>query len=404
MALDGLETLMRLLAEAVLNGLWQGLLLTALIWLGLRLAAQTSAATRFGIWWATLGVMLALPLVHLAMASPDTTAPVARAAPIHLSARWPLLLVAAWAVGAALLLGRLVWSYGYVHWLEHTSSPLDGSWQRRTARVTGSDLVTVRGSHETPVPVVIGLRRPSILIPHSLLARLTAAEIDQILLHEWAHIRRRDQWTNYLLEFAQALYFFHPAVWWIGRALRLEREIACDDSVVRATGAPIRYAGCLAKLVELNSCPPVSLSPGAVGDGRDLFQRVERLLAWSGGDGFSALRFAAASVVLLGAAAFSGQMPDLIDIPAPALAIRAPHPAIEASRRAIVAEERIRHAGILMETAAARMASADRLLRSAKQQMRLAVRIAESSAASPLSRVVCQQPAAAPAEPKLNKI
>jgi beta-lactamase regulating signal transducer with metallopeptidase domain len=404
MALDGFETLARILAEALLNGIWQGVFLTALTWLGLRLAPRTAASTRFGIWWATLAAVLAIPMLRLADTSPDAAGAIPASASIHLSAGWPILLAGAWAVMAALLLGRLAWSYGYVRWLAQTSTPLDSSWQQRAVQLTGSNRVRVRGSSETPVPVVIGLRRPAILIPQSLLGELTAPEMDQIMLHEWAHIRRRDHWTNYLLELAQALFFFHPAVWWIGRAMRLEREIACDDSVVQATGAPIPYAGCLAKLVELNSCPPVSLSPGAAGDGRDLFRRVERLLAWSGATGFSALRFAAAALVLMAAAAFSRQTPDFIDIPAPAIALHTPRPAIEASRQAIVAEERIRRADILIETAAARAAFAERMLRAANQQMRLAVQVAQGSAPSPLSRVVCQQPAGASAKQNLNKI
>ena len=403
MALDGSETLARMLAQAVLNGLWQGLLLTAFIWLMLRLAPRMGAATRFGIWWVTLAVVLALPVLRLATDSPDARTPITQLAPIHFSAAWPLPLLGAWALIAALLLGRLAWSYGYVRWLARTSTPLDASWQQRARRLTGSPRVRVRGSRETPVPAVIGLRAPAILIPQSLLARLTSADIDQILLHEWAHIRRRDHWTNYLLEFAQALFFFHPAVWWIGRGLRLEREIACDDFVVCATGAPVPYAGCLAKLVELNSCPPVSLSPGAAGDSRDLFRRVERLLAWSGG-GFSTLRFTAASLVLLAAAGFSRQAPELIEIPAPALVLHAPRPAFEASRQTIETEERLRRADILMEMAEGRMVSADRMLRTAKQQLRLAVQVAHGSALAPVSRVACREPAGTAAEPKLNKI
>jgi beta-lactamase regulating signal transducer with metallopeptidase domain len=381
----GFDTLARMLAEALLNGLWQGLSLAAMVWCGLRLAPRTGAATRFGIWYATLVVVLALPFVRLATASPDGAGPLAPHTAVHLSAAWPSALVAVWVVIAAVLLGRLAWSYGYVRWLAHTSAPADHLGRN------------VRVSQETSVPMVIGLLRPSILIPRALLAELSAAELDQILLHESGHIRRRDHWTNYALELAQALFFFQPAVWWIGRELRLEREIACDDVVVRATGEPVPYAGCLAKLVELSACPPVSLSPGASGDGRDLFRRVERLLAWSGAAGFSALRFASASLALMAAAACVHQAPALIDIPAPSLALTAPRPDIEASRQRLVTEERLQRANILMQTA-------ERMMRDANRQMRQAVRVAQGAAATvPLSRVSCQQPAP-PLLPHLNKI
>jgi bla regulator protein blaR1 len=394
MAPDGFETLTRLLAEAVLNTLWQGIALVALVWMGFRLAPRTAAATRFAIWWSTLLVVLSLPFVKLAVALPDSAGPLTQSAALHLSDSWPSVLMGVWAVIAALLLGRLAWSYGYVRWLARTSAPAEQACNKRNVRL--------RLSREISVPVVIGLVRPAILIPRALPGQFSAAEFDQILLHEEAHIRRLDHWTNYALELAQALFFFQPAVWWIGRELRLQREIACDDVVVSATGQPVPYAGCLARLVELNSSPPVQLSPGAAGDGHDLIRRVERLLAWKTTGGFSMARFGLATLAVLIAAACFRQTPALIDIPAPSLALTAPRPAIEANRQRLVTEERIERANILMQTAAARMETAERLIRGANRRMRLAEQITHGTVAVPLSRVNCQQPPAV--QPHLNRI
>jgi Zn-dependent protease with chaperone function len=262
----------------------------------------------------------------------------------------------------------------------------------------------VRASQETPVPAAVGLWSPAILIPSALLDQLSPADLDRIVLHEWAHIRRRDNWTNFAQELLQAVLFFHPAVWCIGRSLGFERELACDDSVVSATGEPVPYAGCLARLVELNSCPPVSLSPGAAGDARDLFHRVERLLHWNVSSRFSARGFAAACLLLLAGALAARQTPAVVNIPAPTLALHALHPAIEASRQALVSEDRIRTANILLETAEQRLASANRMMRAARQQVRLAEQIAQAAPGAPVSRVACQQPAAPPAAPNMNKI
>src|SRR5260370_41747893 len=117
MAFDGFDTLAGMLAEAVLNGLWQGLAVTALVWAVLRLAPRTSAATRYGIWSATLAVVLALPFARLATAPLDgafaSTERVLRPLPIHLAASWPPALLAGWAVGAALMLGGLAGGYRY---------------------------------------------------------------------------------------------------------------------------------------------------------------------------------------------------------------------------------------------------------------------------------------------------
>ena len=394
MSLDGFDTLARLLAQAMLNGLWPGLVLTGLVWLALQLAPRTGAATRFGIWAAALAAVLALLFLPLGGALADPAAPAHAAAPLHLPAGLPVLMLAAWALAAALMLGRLLWSCLYVGWLARTSTPAQ----------MAAPGIRIRTSHETQVPVVIGLWRPAILIPSTLFDQLTAAELDQIVLHECAHIRRRDHWTNAALELLQALFFFHPAVWLIARALRLERELACDDAVVRATGQPVSYAGCLARLVELHSCP-ASVSPGAAGNARDLFRRVNRLLDWRGAAGFSPLHFAAACAMLLAAMAGAPRLPQWIDVPAPALALAAPRPAIDAGRQALVMEARLRAADILMDAARQRLASADRMLHEARRQMRLAVQVAQGGAppSVPVSPVVRRQPGPS-AAPKLSKI
>jgi hypothetical protein len=107
-------------------------------------------------------------------------------------------------------------------------------------------------------------------------------DLDQIVLHEYAHLRRRDDWTRLAQALVRAVVGFHPAVLWIGRRLDLEREAACDDFVVRRTGAARRYAACLTHAAELaydagaGSGP--ALAPGAAGATRDLAVRVVRLL------------------------------------------------------------------------------------------------------------------------------
>jgi Zn-dependent protease with chaperone function len=401
MTFDGFDTLARISVLTMLNNLLPGLALTLLVWLLSRTARRTSATTRFGIWWLTLGVVLILPFIRLAGLSADSV-PGAERAPLSLPAAWPPAIFAAWCVFAALMLGRLAWSYGYIAWLARTAAPLPGGWQECALRLTGSRRVRILGSRETPVPVVVGLWRTAILIPLDLAGQLSQAEIEQIILHEWAHIRRRDNWTNGAYELLQALFFFHPAVWFIGRRLRLERELACDDLVVSATGQPLGYAECLAKLVECHSCPPVSLAAGASGDGRDLFRRVERLLRWEGRTTFSAFRFTAASAMLLAAGAFSLGLPAVVTVPMLGLSLERPQPAIEAARRALVAEQDIRTASILLDSARQRLAAADRILKAARHQMQFAMRTGEAVATMPVSRVVCQQPAAA--LPKLNKI
>jgi BlaR1 peptidase M56 len=105
-------------------------------------------------------------------------------------------------------------------------------------------------SEKVRVPTAIGLTRPAILIPGWVLQELSADELTQIVLHELAHLRRWDDWTNLAQQVVKAVFVFHPAVWWIEKKLAFERESACDEAVLAETSSPRAYAECLAHLAE----------------------------------------------------------------------------------------------------------------------------------------------------------
>src|SRR5690606_17886349 len=96
----------------------------------------------------------------------------------------------------------------------------------------------------------IGWGAPLIAISPAALAKLTDDELDQVVMHEQAHVRRRDDLALVAQRIAWALAGFHPAVWWLDRALTLEREVACDDWVLAHATAPKAYGACLVKLAE----------------------------------------------------------------------------------------------------------------------------------------------------------
>jgi hypothetical protein len=99
------------------------------------------------------------------------------------------------------------------------------------------------------------------------------------LLHELAHLRRRDDWTNLAQRIVRALLFFHPAVWWIGHSLSLEREMACDDFVLASNPNPRAYAQCLVSVAEKSFLRrSLSLAQAAVGRMQQTTQRVARIL------------------------------------------------------------------------------------------------------------------------------
>ena len=122
---------------------------------------------------------------------------------------------------------------------------------------------------------MVGWLRPTILLPVAMLAGLPAEQVEALLAHEIAHIRRHDYLVNLLQRLAEAILFYHPAVWWISREIRREREHCCDDIAVSATGDAILYAEALADLeASRTSWPETAL---AATDG-SLPDRLGRLL------------------------------------------------------------------------------------------------------------------------------
>jgi GWxTD domain-containing protein len=152
-------------------------------------------------------------------------------------------------------------------------------WQERierlAVRVRLSRPVTLLESCVAEVPVVIGYARPVVLVPLGLLAGLPAEQVESILLHELAHIRRHDYLVNLMQIVVEGLVFYHPAVWWISGVIRAERENCCDDVAVATQGDALVYAAALTALEQ---------NRGAVREtvlavtGGSLVKRVRRLL------------------------------------------------------------------------------------------------------------------------------
>lgn len=154
------------------------------------------------------------------------------------------------------------------------------AWSERLdglrARLRMTRPVTLLESCLAEVPVVIGHLRPVILMPVGLLAGLPVAQIESILLHELAHIRRADYLVNLMQTLVEGLLFYHPAVWWISRVIRTERENCCDDVAVSASGDAHEYAAALAALAENR----LAMSDAAVAaTGGNLVKRIRRVLA-----------------------------------------------------------------------------------------------------------------------------
>lgn len=120
------------------------------------------------------------------------------------------------------------------------------------AKVGWRGSVELRNSESCVTPLVVGYWRPTILLPNAVLERLDDAELESVLAHELVHLRRRDSWVRLATAVARSFYFFHPAVWWLGRELDRLREDACDESTVAALrGRRHAYGSALVKTAEL---------------------------------------------------------------------------------------------------------------------------------------------------------
>jgi beta-lactamase regulating signal transducer with metallopeptidase domain len=192
---------------------------------------------------------------------------------------WMFALFALWLGVALLRLLRLANGYRTVRRILSSSRALPRDLEAQLAVGGVGAGAKFAESSLLSVPALVGFVSPVVVFPASVVASLSESELKCIALHELAHARRRDQWTNLVQRLVESLFFFHPAVIWVSKRLTLEREIACDDWVVAATGKPRPYAACLARLIECAQRPVYALPvPGAVLTRQQFLRRVETLL------------------------------------------------------------------------------------------------------------------------------
>jgi BlaR1 peptidase M56 len=178
------------------------------------------------------------------------------------------------------LLGRMAGGWWHVRRLHRTALASRSSrWQtacRRIAYRIGLPAAAhVVESTAVEVPTLVGWLRPAILLPVAAIAVLTPGQVEAILAHELAHIRRHDYAINLLQTLAETLLFYHPAVWWVSHRIRIEREHCCDEIAVAVCGDPVGYARALTEL-EARRAPSTVVALAATGG--QLVDRVRRIL------------------------------------------------------------------------------------------------------------------------------
>ena len=269
---------------------------------------------------------------------------------------WLPMLVLAWICGVAVLSLRLASGWLWVQRMKsHATSPVEDGWDviaaRLSRRLHVARTVRLLTSTLVEVPTVIGWLKPVILLPASALSGLNPHQLEAILAHELAHIRRHDYLVNLLQTVVETLLFYHPAVWWLSRRIRIERENCCDDLAVSLCGDPFTYAQALADLEGLRGS---TRRFAMAADGGSLAPRVRRLLGAPTHAGRSPgwLAGSASVVVVLGLAVGTAAT-DAFQAPRstePAAVAETPLPAREAK-----SEQQLRDEARAMTAAADRM-------------------------------------------------
>ena len=277
--------------DAVLNWLWQGCVVAMACAAMLRVLERARANVRYVVCWAALLLVVALPWLPslpstLATARADALLSTQDEAVVSLPDTWwtsALVILAVWTAWAGACTLRLASAMVALRRARARAEAFPSQvesvlphWNRvrlegRRATLVVSDSVTTAAA--------LGCGSPMIAVAPALVKTLDAAELDRVLIHEWAHVQRRDDLVHILQILVRVAAGWHPAVWWIDRRLHVEREVACDEMTVAITGSPKSYAACLLKLAGLRGSGRTMLAAPAVFKAPGLRARVTKILS-----------------------------------------------------------------------------------------------------------------------------
>ena len=278
----GLLSSVPVLAERILNSIPEGIAVALLAWLLLRLVGKQNSGTKFVVWFGALLAIAIIPLIPAAHVG-GTVSRVAHSE-VTLPGSWAVGILASWSLIALFAMARLVLGFWRLQRMRRESvatefDALDPVVQETLRECQSVRQFELRGSSKIGVPAAVGFFHPVILLPEWAIKDLSTEELRTVILHEFAHLRRRDDWSNLAQKVIRAVFLFHPAVWWIDKRLSLEREMACDEAVLAETRNPQAYARCLVSLAEKSFVRRgVAMAQAAVGRMRDTSRRLTRIL------------------------------------------------------------------------------------------------------------------------------
>ncbi len=246
----------------ILNWIVQGVMVAAAVSIGLWLMPAGRAGARVRVWWTAVAAVMALPLVPWLSANVPATDPSLTGASVEPLVAVPEAMWSATSIAATLWIAwifaqslRLFLDLRALRRARRQCRPVPAPVVSRLRPSTRARLarsnVRLMESGDVRAAAVLGFGPPLIAVQPALLAQLTDSELDQVVVHEWAHVARRDALGTLAQRVVHVLAGWHPAVSYAMRRLRMEREMACDEVVVDATGSAKAYAACLTRVAGL---------------------------------------------------------------------------------------------------------------------------------------------------------
>jgi bla regulator protein blaR1 len=284
----------------LLHSLWQGGLIALTLWLALAVLRDASAATRYGLVSSAFLIFALCPLVTFlmvyeapivastasdlvvslqGMTAVSSVEQAATSDALSVLERFLPLMVLIWTLGVILRAARVVaeWRRASAYLAAGARAPdhdLGGRFERLVAQVAPDLTPILMISDRVSVPAVVGWLRPVVLLPTAVIAGLSPVQLELILAHELAHIRRHDYLINLCQIVMETLLFYHPAVHWMSKLMRDLREECCDEIVIAQRGERVAYARALADLEGLRQHDGMVCMAAT---GGQLFDRIMRI-------------------------------------------------------------------------------------------------------------------------------
>lgn len=294
----------QVLGTTLLHSLWQAFVMYVLLRLFLACFPATSSANKYNAGLVSLAGSVLWPIVTflVEMGKHNFTQPViddGKAVlpfvPLHHTNITPIAesvapsfsidaylpyIVAFWLIGIALNSAKLLWGWRSIYRIKSDKSNaqvLENSVDKLAAYLKMGKKIKVFVSAHVDVPCIIGYLKPMIILPAAVISQFSADQIQSILIHEMAHIRRNDYLVNVLQQIVGILFFFNPFTLLINRIIYAEREHCCDDMVLQITGQPLVYAQTLLQLEETRK-QNWQLAVAATGKKYHLLTRIKRIM------------------------------------------------------------------------------------------------------------------------------